>query len=133
MIAARMFDEQFRQFKAMGGWKELHDSVETFGASNPLTNLVPNLTEVDTDAAFSSVPYEKGFALLYHLEELLGGPEIFMGFLRGYIQVFAYKSVTTEDWKNFLYSYFKDKTDILNKVDWNAWMYTPGMPPVKPQ
>ncbi len=39
-----------------------------------LTNLVPNLHEVDTDEAFSSVPYEKGFALLYHLEELMGGP-----------------------------------------------------------
>lgn len=25
------------------------------------------------------------------------------------------------------------QVDILNKVDWNAWMFTPGMPPVKPQ
>lgn len=48
--------------------------VNTFGANNPLTNLVPSLQEVDPDEAFSSVPYEKGFALLYHLEELLGGP-----------------------------------------------------------
>lgn len=48
--------------------------VNTFGANNPLTNLVPDLKEVDPDDAFSSVPYEKGFALLYHLEELLGGP-----------------------------------------------------------
>lgn len=48
--------------------------MNTFGANNPLTNLVPSLLEVDPDEAFSSVPYEKGFALLYHLEELLGGP-----------------------------------------------------------
>lgn len=48
--------------------------VKAFGADNPLTNLVPNLEEVDPDDAFSSVPYEKGFALLYHLEELMGGP-----------------------------------------------------------
>lgn len=48
--------------------------VNTFGANNPLTNLVPSLQEVDPDDAFSSVPYEKGFALLYHLEELVGGP-----------------------------------------------------------
>uniref|UniRef100_A0A3Q2QGI9 Leukotriene A4 hydrolase n=1 Tax=Fundulus heteroclitus TaxID=8078 RepID=A0A3Q2QGI9_FUNHE len=25
------------------------------------------------------------------------------------------------------------QVDVLNKVDWNAWMFTPGMPPVKPQ
>lgn len=48
--------------------------VDTFGANNPLTNLVPSLQDVDPDDAFSSVPYEKGFALLYHLEELMGGP-----------------------------------------------------------
>ncbi|XP_033880555.3 leukotriene A-4 hydrolase-like [Acipenser ruthenus] len=133
MIAGRMFNEPFRQFKAMGGWKELQDSINTFGAKNPLTNLVPDLNEVNTDEAFSLVPYEKGFALLYHLEELLGGPEVFMGFVKSYIQMFAHSSVSTDDWKNYLYKYFKDKVDILNKVDWNGWMHTPGMPPVKPQ
>lgn len=48
--------------------------VNTFGANSPLTNLVPSLQDVDPDEAYSSVPYEKGFALLYHLEELMGGP-----------------------------------------------------------
>lgn len=48
--------------------------MNTFGASNPLTNLVPSLQDTDPDVAYSSVPYEKGFALLYHLEELMGGP-----------------------------------------------------------
>uniref|UniRef100_A0A672YUH6 Leukotriene A(4) hydrolase n=1 Tax=Sphaeramia orbicularis TaxID=375764 RepID=A0A672YUH6_9TELE len=133
MIGRSMESEQFRQFKAMGGWKDLQDSVNTFGANNPVTNLVPSLEEVDPDEAYSSVPYEKGFALLYHLEELMGGPEVFMGFVKSYIQMFAYSSVTTEQWKDYLYTYFKDKVDILNKVDWNAWMFTPGMPPVKPQ
>lgn len=54
--------------------KSFVPQVNTFGANNPLTNLVPNLQEVDPDDAFSTVPYEKGFTLLYHLEELLGGP-----------------------------------------------------------
>nr|XP_020450944.1 leukotriene A-4 hydrolase [Monopterus albus] len=133
MIGRCMESEQFRQFKAIGGWKELQDSVNTFGANNPLTNLVPSLQDVNPDDAFSSVPYEKGFTLLYHLEELMGGPEVFMGFVKSYIQLFAYSSVTTEEWKNYLFTYFKDKVDVLNKVDWNAWMFTPGMPPVKPQ
>ncbi|XP_056132354.1 leukotriene A-4 hydrolase [Lampris incognitus] len=133
MIGRCMESEQFRQFKAMGGWKELQDSINTFGADNALTNLVPNLHEVNPDDAFSSVPYEKGFALLYHLEQLMGGPEVFMGFVKSYIQLFAYSSVTTEEWKNYLFTYFRDKVDILEKVDWNAWMNTPGMPPVKPQ
>ncbi|KAM9310953.1 leukotriene A-4 hydrolase [Gastrophryne carolinensis] len=131
-IDGLLYGEPFRQFKALGGWKELQNAVNTFGATNPLTNLVPNLHEVDVDAAFSSVPYEKGFALLFYLEQLLGGPDVFLGFLRNYLQVFAYKSVTTEEWKKFLYSYFKDKVEILDKVDWKGWMHTPGIPPVQP-
>uniref|UniRef100_A0A8C9WN95 Leukotriene A(4) hydrolase n=2 Tax=Scleropages formosus TaxID=113540 RepID=A0A8C9WN95_SCLFO len=133
MIARALESEQYRQFKAIGGWKELQDTVNLFGQSNPLTNLVPSLKEVDTDAAFSFVPYEKGFAFLYHLEELVGGPEVFMGFVKSYIQLYAYSSVSTEEWKNYLFTYFKDKVDILKKVDWDGWMNTPGMPPVTNQ
>ena len=162
MIDRRMKGEQFRQFKAMGGWKDLQDSVRpwtllsilnlhswsdifspervvpqvnTFGVNNPLTALVPSLQDVDPDDAFSSVPYEKGFALLYYLEELMGGPgntstshtlqsfmwltcflpcqiflpEVFMGFVKSYIQLFAYSSVTTDEWKNYLFRYFQEK------------------------
>lgn len=32
-----------------------------------------------------------------------------MGFVKSYIQRFAYSSVTTDDWKNYLFTYFKDK------------------------
>lgn len=35
--------------------------------------------------------------------------EVFMGFVKSYIQLFAYSSATTEDWKNYLFTYFKDK------------------------
>ncbi|XP_033935515.2 leukotriene A-4 hydrolase-like [Pseudochaenichthys georgianus] len=56
-----------------------------------------------------------------------------MGFVKSYIQMFAYGSATTDEWKNYLFTYFKDKVDVLNQVDWHAWMFTPGMPPVKPQ
>ena len=33
-----------------------------------------NLSDVDPDDTFSSIPYQKDQMLLYHLEELLGGP-----------------------------------------------------------
>ena len=35
--------------------------------------------------------------------------EVFLGFLKAYVEKFSYKSVTTDDWKDFLYSHFKDK------------------------
>ena len=48
--------------------------IKTFGESHPFTKLVVDLKDVDPDVAYSSIPYEKGFALLFHLEQLLGGP-----------------------------------------------------------
>nr|CAI9694391.1 unnamed protein product [Rangifer tarandus platyrhynchus] len=131
-ICGRLFGEKFRHFHALGGWGELQNSIKTFGETHPFTKLVVDLTNVDPDVAYSSVPYEKGFALLFYLEQLLGGPEVFLGFLKAYVEKFSYKSITTDNWKDFLYSHFKDKVDILNQVDWNTWLYSPGLPPVKP-
>uniref|UniRef100_A0A672S4L6 Peptidase M1 leukotriene A4 hydrolase/aminopeptidase C-terminal domain-containing protein n=1 Tax=Sinocyclocheilus grahami TaxID=75366 RepID=A0A672S4L6_SINGR len=110
MIARCMESEQLRQFKGIGGWKELQESEITADYSQILVN-------------------HANYALL-SLPLII---EVFMGFVKSYIQLFAYGSVTTEEWKNYLFTYFKDKVDILNKVDWNGWMHTPGMPPVKPQ
>jgi len=63
-----------RQFEAIGGWNQLKEVIGTLGATSQLTRLVPDLKGIDPDDAFSSVPYEKGFAFLYYLETLVGGP-----------------------------------------------------------
>ncbi|RDD36645.1 Leukotriene A-4 hydrolase [Trichoplax sp. H2] len=130
-IAGRMFGEKMRQFAAIGGWKDLMYSVKRYGDNHPFTALVPKLDRIDPDDAFSSVPYEKGFALLYHLEQVVGGPEVFEPFLKSYIQHFKYKSLKTSEWKDYLFSYFidKDTQDALAKVDWDGWINKPGMPP----
>ncbi|ELT87749.1 hypothetical protein CAPTEDRAFT_162472 [Capitella teleta] len=132
-IASRMRGENFRHFDAIGGWKDLSYTVkDVLGVEHPFTVLVPCLNGVDPDDAFSTVPYEKGHSLLMYLEQLLGGPEIFEPFLRAYIDEFKYKSIDTNEWKTFLYKFFKNQSKVLDTVDWNAWFNLPGMPPVKP-
>ena len=84
-----------------------------FGAEHPYTQLVPKLVGVDPDDAFSAVPYEKGSTLLFYLEQKLGGPDVFEPFLRAYIDKFKYKSITTDDWKAFLYEFFNDKVGMI--------------------
>lgn len=82
------------------------------GEQNNFTALVPNLKGVDPDDAFSIVPYEKGHTLLYYLETLLGGPEKFEPFLRSYLQKFQLQSITTDDWKQYLFEYFSDQAEV---------------------
>lgn len=133
-IATKMFGEKERQFQAIGGWKTLQDAIEQFGSDNPLTALVPDLKGIDPDDSFSSVPYEKGFAFLYYLESLVGGPEVFDQYLRAHVEHFKYKTITTDDWKNFFLSYFDKqvKEGLLDEVEWDKWLYSPGMPPHTP-
>ncbi|XP_014235450.1 leukotriene A-4 hydrolase [Trichogramma pretiosum] len=131
-IIGRMYGEKVRHFAALMGLQQLKDEILTMGESNPLTNLIPSLVGIDPDDAFSSIPYEKGHTFLFYLEELLGGPEEFEPFLKKYIEKYRYKSLNTNTWKEFLYKYFSSKTEILDKVNWDAWFNKPGTPPVIP-
>lgn len=49
--------------------------MERFGHDHEFTKLVVDLTGKNPDDAFSSVPYEKGFNFLFHLENLVGKPK----------------------------------------------------------
>ncbi|CAG5126743.1 unnamed protein product [Candidula unifasciata] len=136
MILARLHGEPYRQLHSYQGWKSLQSEVDTLTKTGKeqFTKLVPDLTGVDPDDAFSTVPYEKGFALLHYLQTLLGGPAVFEPFLKAYINNFKYKSINTQDWKQFLYEYFSSEEDNikLNTVDWEVWFHGLGMPPYEP-
>jgi leukotriene-A4 hydrolase len=130
LIGMAEHSEQCRQFECLDGWRDLIEVVNvTFSPTDQLTQLVPCLRETDPDDAFSSIPYEKGQAFLYYLEELLGGVNVFNKYLRAHIENFKGKSINTDQWKAFLYEFFHDKQDLLNQVDWHTWLYVPGMPP----
>ncbi|KAF9353213.1 Leukotriene A-4 hydrolase [Mortierella sp. NVP85] len=138
-ILGRMQGKEHSEFSAIIGHKALVESVELYGPDHPFTALCPRLQEQDPDDAFSSVPYEKGFNLLYFLEKLLGGDEIFEPYLRAHVQEFAGRSINTKDWKDFLYSFMaknfgdekgQELVKLLDTVDWDAWLSGVGMPPV---
>jgi leukotriene-A4 hydrolase len=52
--------------------------------------------------------------------------------LKAHVKEFSHKSISTDDWKTFLYSFMKEKhgdekVKLLDGVDWNGWLHTPGM------
>eukprot|EP01114_Cavostelium_apophysatum_P016677 TRINITY_DN4794_c0_g1_i1.p1 TRINITY_DN4794_c0_g1~~TRINITY_DN4794_c0_g1_i1.p1 ORF type:complete len:601 (+),score=152.57 TRINITY_DN4794_c0_g1_i1:41-1843(+) len=133
-IVGVMRGEPMRHFSAIIGEQALKESIKQFGETNPLTNLIPNLKDIDPDDAFSSVPYEKGFNFLFYLETLVGEPSVFAGFMKSYIQHYKYQSVTSEDFKRYFLDYFKNADQSkLATIDWEKWFNTPGMPIVQNQ
>jgi len=116
-------------FDAIGGWKHLSDTVK-HEMPRELTSLVLNMGDMDPDEAYSSVAYEKGCNLLYTLEQKVGSPA-FEKFFQAYIQTFASKTVTSEEFRAYFNAHFKNN-EAVKDFDWEAWLYAPGMPPSKP-
>ncbi|KAL4781923.1 leukotriene A-4 hydrolase [Aspergillus varians] len=118
-ILATIHGEKYRHFSAIIGWKALGDSVEHYGHCHEFTKLVPNLKGEDPDDAFSTIPYEKGFNFLFHLENL-------------YFTMFKGKSVDSYEFKSTLLGFFNSDAEaskLLQELDWDAWFYKPGLPP----
>lgn len=106
-IVGRLRGMPAMQFAASRGAAQLREEVARIGPDHNFTRLVPDLSSgEDPDDAFSRVPYEKGFYLLYHLQEMVGGAEAFDPFVRAYFDAFAQKSISTDDFVDFFVSYF---------------------------
>ncbi|KAI9096655.1 peptidase family M1-domain-containing protein [Phlyctochytrium arcticum] len=136
-ITGRLHGQPTAEFDAIIGIKALQESIDHFDEIKrpEFSCMCPRLANEDPDDAFSSVPYEKGFNLLFYLERILGGAEIFEPYLKEHVKNFAHKSITTDDFLKLLFDFFQrthgdEKVKILNSVDWDAWLHKPGMPPV---
>ncbi|RZF35040.1 hypothetical protein LSTR_LSTR009632 [Laodelphax striatellus] len=126
-ILGRMQGEAARQFAALNGLNDLRECFKVLKEDNVLTKLVVDLKGIHPGEAFSSCPYEKGFSFLFYLEQLVGGPESFEPFLKKYLNHFKYKSIDTDDFKNFFLEYFSEN-EAVKSIEWTKWLDTCGMP-----
>lgn len=116
------------KLSAQGGYKHLEDDLQRL--SPEWSSLVwPLRPGSDPDDAFSSVPYEKGFALLAYLESLVGEPP-FKEFVRAYVQAFKFSTVTSGQFRDFFCGFFSDRADLL-ALDWVS-LFTAQGPPQHP-
>ncbi|CAI4050182.1 bifunctional aminopeptidase/epoxide hydrolase SKDI_14G2770 [Saccharomyces kudriavzevii IFO 1802] len=129
-IVGAIHGEPTRHFSALIGWSDLQNSIDSMKDPERFSTLVQNLNDnTDPDDAFSTVPYEKGFNLLFHLETVLGGKAEFDPFIRHYFKKFAKKSLDTFQFLDTLYEFYPERAGVLDSVDWETWLYKPGMPP----
>jgi hypothetical protein len=87
----------------------------------------------DPDDGFTQVPYVKGMLFLRRLEEIFGR-ERFDNFLRGYFNQFAFKSIVTGDFVDYLHKNLLDPNpDLAGRININEWLTEPGLPKDTPQ
>ena len=112
------------ELHAAVGRQELTAALRRFDARPELTRLRNDLAGIDPDEAYSSVPYEKGYLLLRHLEETVGRAR-WDSFLREYLDRFRFQSLATQDFLDFLEERLPgiaDRAGVLRYVD------APGVP-----
>ena len=131
-IQAIVHGEEWRDFSSIIGWKALSDSIAQFGENHEFTKLIVDLKGKDPDDAFSSIPYEKGFNFLYHIEKLIGKDK-FDQFVPHYFTVWKGKSLDSYDFKATILGFFEKDDEVMKKLtkdlDWDTWFYKPGFPP----
>jgi hypothetical protein len=118
-----------RELHACIGRHELDVALGRFASRPELTRLRNDLRGVDPDDAFSSVPYEKGYLLLRHLEET-AGREKFDGFLRSWLKKFRFQPVTTED---FVLHLQHELPGLLERAAVLRFLDEPGVPEIAPR
>ena len=121
-------DERYFDLDGIGGWKDLLDAIDEM--PKDYTCLIPPLGDNDPDDAFSRIPYEKGFCLLFALEKRVG-VDMFDRFTKAYFEEFKFLTVTTNQFRSFFETYFRDVADAQT-FDWETWLHKPGAPVEKP-
>jgi len=126
-IAETFYSEDLAKLEAEVGYHELLSAINDFGESHRYTQLDSKLGDEDPDDAFSTVPYEKGFNLVYYLESIIG-KDAFRTVLRAYIRKYAFQSITWNDFYSTMTFELEKlgKLQTIEKVNFKDCIHAPG-------
>ncbi|MFN4299641.1 MAG: M1 family metallopeptidase [Thermaurantimonas sp.] len=124
-IMEQIYGVEYAEMLAQLSYNELIGALNTLPPDE--TILKAKLDGKNPDDAVGPIAYEKGYFFLRTIEKKVGR-RFFDEFLKKYFETYKFKSVTTEDFLEFL------KANLLKKKDWEeinveAWIYEPGLPP----
>lgn len=129
-ILEAVYGRTREEMEAALGLRDLHDELAGLEPRDQILHI--DLKGRDPEAGSTDVPYEKGALFLRHLEQTFGRPR-FDRFLRSYFDHFAFQSITTDQFLDYL------KTNLLNKysslaarVPVDEWINRPGIPASAP-
>ncbi len=119
----------YAQMKIELGRGSMFADMQRFGMDSKHTKLNYDMSGVDPDEVFSSIPYYKGQAFLEALENAVGR-ERFDEFIGKYIATFKFQSLSTKAFLTFLKRHLPDAFKAVNVRE---WIYEAGFPEDAPQ
>lgn len=110
---------------------ELKQEYRTLEPELQRLSLKPG-TLSDPDDQSSATVYTKGAWFLQFLEKRFGR-EVFDPWLKGYFDHFAFQSITTAQFRDYLKTQLIDKhPNVVTMQEVDQWLYEPGIPPNAP-
>lgn len=114
--------------EAVLGKQELRSEISKFDPKDEVLHI--DLKGRDPDDGMTRVAYEKGALFLTALEKAVGREKL-DAFLKGYFEHFAFKSITTADFENYLRAHlFNNGREPISLHD---WIHEPGLPMDAPE
>ncbi|WP_185968106.1 M1 family metallopeptidase [Thalassotalea sp. PS06] len=110
--------------------ESLKSDMKTLPADDTILHL--DLKGRDPDAAFSNIPYVKGQLFLIFLEKRYGR-ERFDPFVLAYFNHFAFQSITTDDFLQYMNNnLIKKYPGIVSNKEVDEWVFGKGLPATTP-
>lgn len=119
-----------REMEATLGRRGLEEELAGMETRDQILHV--DLKGRDPDDGFTGVPYEKGALFLRWLEESVGR-EKFDKFVRGYFDTFAFQSITTETFMDYLNRNLLAANPQISRAAVEEWIYQAGLPKTAPQ
>lgn len=130
-ILEEVYGLERARMEAALGRQSLEEELKRLPESDQLLEI--DLRGRDPDAGLTEVPYEKGALFLLALEETFGR-ERFDAFLRAYLQRFAFESVSSRQFRQFLTrNLLAQDPATAAKVPVEEWLSRPGLPTSAPK
>lgn len=127
-ITEAIYGKEYNEMTTLLGYQDLLATMAEIdsGKHPDDTALHLDLAGRNPDDGMTDVAYEKGYALLRLIESKVGR-EKFDGFLRGYFDHFAFKSITTDTFKTYIRRELLEPLNV--DLDLDRWVEQPGLPP----
>jgi Aminopeptidase N len=132
-LTEAMTDKSYADMLWELGYQDLEKEVNDLGKDSKNTHLKLDLTGRDPDDGLTDIAYEKGALFLCLIEKNVGREKM-DAFLNKYFEEHAFKTITTEQFLDYLNAnLIKGDSALARKLNIDAWVYGPGIPENAPR
>jgi hypothetical protein len=129
-ILEKVYGKSRADMEAVLGRREMEREMTDLKLSDQILHI--DLRGRDPDDAVTDIPYEKGALFLKHLEQTFGRAA-FDEFLKKYFDHFAFQSITTAQFEDYLKAnLLTAQPRLAGSVPIAEWLYKGGIPGTAP-